>query len=66
MAEIRIEGNPAALGFDHLYLVFVDDSCSEFVIRGGPTFDIPPFGAILVEDGSPIGDSEDNRPASAP
>jgi hypothetical protein len=67
MSQIRIEGKPVSLGvetfFDHLYLVFVDDSGAEFVLRGGPTNNNPlDFGAISVELGLPIALSEDNRP----
>lgn len=47
MAEIRIEGKPAfGSPFDHMYLVYVDDSGDEFVIRGGPQ-SVLGFGHIL-------------------
>lgn len=38
MSEIRIEGFEVlgVSGVGHLYLVYVDDSGDEFVIRGGP------------------------------
>lgn len=67
MAEIRIEGRSVGLAgyetyFDHLYLVLVDDGGDEYVIRGGPFLDIPPFGAITIELGEPIATSEDFRP----
>lgn len=67
MAEIRIESRPVTFlsintGYDHLYLVFVDDDGSEWVIRGGPTLDVPPFGAILVEYSTAMAESEDYRP----
>lgn len=63
MAEIRIEGKVAAAFGDHLYLVFVNDSGQEFVIRGGPANDnFLDFGNIVTELGVPIAASEDNRP----
>jgi len=63
MAEIRIEGKDAAGPYGgHLYLVFVSDSGAEFVIRGGPTYQFPPFGSIVVEAGVSIVNSDDNRP----
>ena len=50
----------ANTGFDHLYLVFNDEG-AETVIRGGPSFDFPPFGKIKVEVGESISESEDKR-----
>ena len=63
MAEIRIESKPV-LGFYHAYLVYVSDSGNESVIRGGPLFGFPPFGPIIVEVGTAMADSEDNRPVA--
>lgn len=63
MAEIRIEGKVAAAFGDHLYLVFVDDSGAEFVIRGGPASNVlPGLSPIETESGVPIKNSEDSRP----
>lgn len=62
MAEIRIESKPVQLGVVHLYLVFVDDSGFETVVRGGPELNPPTFGSIKVELGIPMSQSEDNRP----
>ncbi len=66
MAEIRIEGKEIPAGFyGHLYLVYVDDAGAEYVIRGGPTYGIPPFhGNIIFEIDTPISQSEDYRPVS--
>lgn len=77
MAEIRIEGNVVNFEFvdtffDHLYLVYVDDMGSEFVIRGGPTeYDLSnnlpgnsPFGPIKTESGFAMDMSEDARELS--
>jgi len=61
MAEIRIEAKPVALGVGHLYLVFVSDAGVEYVIRGGPAVDIPPFGAIIVDADGLLANSEDAR-----
>ena len=49
MAEIRIEGKPITIDpGDHLYLVFVDDTGNEFVIRGCPAPNTLFFGSIIV------------------
>ncbi len=68
MAEIRIEGKTVEFGvdtfFDHLYLVYVDDSGNEFVIRGGPVVSEAAFWPIIVEEGVPISISKDYRPVS--
>ncbi|MFC2970459.1 calcium-binding protein [Acidimangrovimonas pyrenivorans] len=65
MSEIRIEGHPVYLvtdtGYDHLYLVFVDDDGSEYVLRSGPSGPLG-TGVILVEDSLPMADSADARP----
>lgn len=74
MSKISIESKPIAFGFDHLYLVFEDDTGSEFVIRGGPeNFDLLDspdlldpldpldFGGIITEVNVPINESEDAR-----
>jgi Ca2+-binding RTX toxin-like protein len=53
MSKIFIENKPVGgiLGY-HLYLVFQSDLGAEFVIRGGPTNDIPSlWGNIIVEAG---------------
>jgi hypothetical protein len=63
MAEIRIETSPVFIGFQHAYLVFVGDDGLEYVIRGGPSSDILPFGSTLIlEIHKPIEQSEDERP----
>lgn len=63
MAEIRMESKPVAGGpAGHLYLVFVSDAGVEYVIRGGPALDFPPFGSIDVEVGILLANSEDARP----
>jgi len=60
--KIFIESRDVIFSFDHLYLVYQDPSGSEFVIRGGPENNIPPFfGNIEVEAGVPIAISEDRR-----
>ncbi len=46
MAEIRLESKDVAQGYDHFYLVFINDDGAEFVIRGGPHNDIPLSGLI--------------------
>jgi len=62
MGHIYIEAKTVALGFDHLYLVYTDDTGKEFVVRGGPETDNPlNFGNIVVEAGVPIAQSEDVR-----
>ena len=70
MSEIRIEHKAVTLfgadtTYEHLYLVFVDDDGHEFVIRGGPSYDLPPWGIISMEIGTPIADFEDARPSTA-
>ena len=69
MAKILIESKPVVVSgslFRHLYLVFVDDDGNEFVIRGGPEFDLPPFGLIVTEDATPLTNSEDARQGATP
>ena len=71
MARILIESKTVVspFPFDHLYLVFEDDNGQEFVIRGGPEFDIPfdedglnfDFGRIVIQDNTPIEVSDDKR-----
>ena len=66
MDRIYIESKPVAFlgiesGYEHLYLVY-DNGSKETVIRGGPENDNPfNFGAIAIEAGVPIEDSEDSR-----
>jgi Ca2+-binding RTX toxin-like protein len=64
IVEIRIEGKPVPgpIPGDHLYFVGVDENGNEFVIRGGPSDDVPPFEFIETEKGIPIEESEDYRP----
>lgn len=63
MGQIRIEANVVGTSFQHLYLVYTDNAGNEFVIRGGPQFDIPPlFGQLVVEAGVAMEDSKDVRP----
>jgi hypothetical protein len=65
VAEIRIESKsvPWTNGYEHSYLVYVNDAGAEFVIRGGPESDVPGlWGAIVVEAGVSIANSEDARP----
>ena len=67
MSNIFIESKPVSFGsnpFDHLYLVYKNDAGEEFVIRSGPTFDLPPFGDIDMEDGILMSLSKDNRDPS--
>jgi Ca2+-binding RTX toxin-like protein len=63
MSTISIESKPVSVtGLNHLYLVFRNDFGKEFVIRGGPQNDTPPFfGSIVLEINEPIESSEDNR-----
>lgn len=62
VGKIFIESSDVIFGFDHLYLVYQDESGNEFVIRGGPESDFAPFfGNIEVEVGVPIATSEDRR-----
>ncbi|MGL6341411.1 MAG: hypothetical protein ACRC80_19990, partial [Waterburya sp.] len=50
MAEIRIETRPVIGGYEHLYLVFRDDTGLETVIRGGPANDnVLNFGNIVTQ-----------------
>ena len=58
MAEIRIEGKPVVGGATdqgHLYLVYIDDNGSQYVIRGGLASNFP-FGlsSIVTEVGVPM------------
>ncbi len=67
MAEIRIEASSVQvlgtdLFLDHLYLVFVDDNDSEFVIRGGPIGESRVNAKLGMEIGVPITESADDRP----
>lgn len=72
MAEIRVESKSvndpifsSDTGYDHLYLGFVDNDGSEFVIGGGPANDNPmDFGPITIEVGSDMDPTttEDFRP----
>jgi len=66
MGAIYIESKPVGLGFDHLYLVYEDNSSLEWVIRGGPEGNLPPFGNIVVEVGVAISNSEDFRGEDTP
>ena len=70
MAKILIETKPVFFGlggYEHLYLVFRDDSGIETVIRGGPERDLAPFfGNIEVEVGVAIANSEDAREDNTP
>ena len=59
MATISIESKPVIFGYENLYLVYMNGN--EFVIRGGPGADVPPFGYIVTESGVLIGESEDRR-----
>jgi Ca2+-binding RTX toxin-like protein len=60
--KIFIESKPVQFGWEHLYLVYQDESGNEFVIRGGPlNDDANDFGPIVVEVGVPIAQSEDVR-----
>ena len=71
MASIRIEGKRILddfgrldpLDVDHLYLVYRDNSGSEFVIRGGPEKDGIKFGlsSIDTQINIPINNSKDSR-----
>lgn len=74
MSKISIESKPIAFGFDHLYLVFENNTGNEFVIRGGPEnidlldsldpldpLDLLDFGDIITEVNVPINESEDAR-----
>lgn len=65
MSQIRIEARPVVggvTGQGHLYLVYVDDTGSEFVIRGGPeNNNIANFGDLELEINVPISESEDYR-----
>ena len=67
MAEIRIEAkplNPPLDAFGHIYLVFVDDTGAEFVVRSGPSGS-GIGGQIVVQVGVPMAQSFDSRPISA-
>jgi|GEM_PF-2198205 len=63
MPHIRIEAKPVIGGTGHLYLVYVDDTGNEFVLRGGPEFDTGPvFGNITIQANIPLAGSGDSRP----
>lgn len=67
MSKILIESKPVSgEGIRHLYLVYVDDAGSEWVIRGGPSIDFPPFGQIKIEANIPLALSKDARGANTP
>ncbi len=63
--EIRIEGQPVFLfgdtGYDHLYLVRVDEDGSETVLRGYPSGSFG-TGDVIFEHSVPIAESADYRP----
>lgn len=63
--EIRIEGQPVFLfgdtGYDHLYLVLVNESGAEFVLRGYPSGAFG-TGDIIFEHSVPMEESADSRP----
>ena len=63
MPELRIEMAPAAIFFNHLYLVYRDDDGSEYVISGGHTLNLFDF---FSEINVPIGDSNDARGDASP
>ncbi len=68
MAEIRIETKPVVIGwdqgYDHSYLVFVDDDGFETTIRAGVTYGIPPYGPLDVKVGAALADTLDARDIS--
>jgi hypothetical protein len=67
MGTISVEGKLVfPTGQAHMYLVYKDDAGKEFVIRGGPLNDLPPFGPLVTERGRPIVDSEDAREGESP
>lgn len=66
MSKILIESkdifSSTILPPEHLYLVYVNDSGQEFVLRSGPQNNSPfNFGSVLAEIGVPIALSEDAR-----
>lgn len=65
MSRISLESKDVVRIGQHLYIVFQDDAGQEYVIRGGPQNDFPPFGNIKVETGLLSG-SEDARGSETP
>ncbi|WP_298864741.1 hypothetical protein [uncultured Sulfitobacter sp.] len=66
MSEIRIEAYPVpgSNGAGHLYLVHVDDTGQESVIRGGYSGTVPFFGDLILNIDEPLQtiDQGDQRP----